>query len=46
MVVKELNEKYFRKEDEGTYIRLRVEKPMAVPFADAPCIEIMRLVSV
>lgn len=43
MVVRELREKFFTKdEDKGAYIRLRVEKPLAVPFADAPAIEIMR----
>ncbi|KAF2655012.1 hypothetical protein K491DRAFT_679233 [Lophiostoma macrostomum CBS 122681] len=41
-VVLELREKFFTKDDEGSYIRLRVEKPMAVPLADAPVIEILR----
>jgi hypothetical protein len=42
MVVRELREKFFAKGDENSYIRLRVEKPLAVPFADAPAIEILR----
>lgn len=46
MVVDELRKKFFRKEDEGAYIRLRVEKPLAVPFADAPSIEILRPVKI
>ena len=47
MVVRELRTKFFTKEgDEGSYIRLRVEKPLAVPFADAPSIEILRRVKV
>ncbi|ORY04559.1 hypothetical protein BCR34DRAFT_572598 [Clohesyomyces aquaticus] len=45
MVVDELREKFFRPElDDGAYIRLQVEKPMAVPSADAPAIEIVRKV--
>ncbi|KAF2786201.1 hypothetical protein K505DRAFT_380419 [Melanomma pulvis-pyrius CBS 109.77] len=42
MVVQELRQKFFTEADEGSYIRLRVAKPMAVPFADAPAIEIFR----
>ena len=42
-VVQELRSKFFDKEeDQGAYIRLRMEKPMAVPFADAPAVEITR----
>jgi hypothetical protein len=42
-VVQELREKFFTKEeDQGAWIRLRMEKPMAVPFADAPAVEITR----
>jgi len=42
MVVQELNQKFFTKDDEGSYVRLRIEKPLAVPFADGPAIEILR----
>ncbi|KAF3045315.1 hypothetical protein E8E11_001423 [Didymella keratinophila] len=42
-VVQELKTKFFtREEDQSAYIRLRMEKPMAVPFADAPAVEITR----
>ncbi|KAF2644637.1 hypothetical protein P280DRAFT_176138 [Massarina eburnea CBS 473.64] len=41
-VVQELREKFFTEQDAGSYIRLRIEKPLAVPFADAPAIEIFR----
>jgi hypothetical protein len=46
MVVRELREKFFTEKDEKSYIRLRVEKPLAVPFAAAPAIEILRPVRV
>ncbi|CAI6334440.1 unnamed protein product [Periconia digitata] len=42
VVVDELRKNYFTAADEGSSIRLRVEKPLAVPFADAPAIEILR----
>jgi hypothetical protein len=42
MVVQQLRQQFFTEDDEGAYIRLRVAKPMAVPFADAPAIEILR----
>ncbi|KAH6639600.1 hypothetical protein C7974DRAFT_135014 [Boeremia exigua] len=42
-VVQELKTKFFvKEEDQSAYIRLRMEKPMAVPFADAPAVEITR----
>ena len=42
-VVQELKTKFFvKEEDQDAYIRLRMEKPMAVPFADAPAVEITR----
>ncbi|KZM25826.1 uncharacterized protein EKO05_0002545 [Ascochyta rabiei] len=42
-VVQELRATFFiREEDQGAYICLRMEKPMAVPFADAPAVEITR----
>lgn len=41
MVVAQLRRDIFHP-DGGANIRLRVEKPMAVPFADAPAIEIFR----
>ncbi|KAJ4399982.1 hypothetical protein N0V91_009055 [Didymella pomorum] len=42
-VVQELKTKFFtREEDQSAYVRLRMEKPMAVPFADAPAVEITR----
>jgi hypothetical protein len=42
--VHELRANYFDFEPEynDVSIRLRVEKPMAVPFADAPSIEVVR----
>jgi hypothetical protein len=41
-----LRKEFFtRKEDENSILRLRIEKPLAVPFADAPAVEIMRTVS-
>ncbi|KAF2712698.1 hypothetical protein K504DRAFT_452851 [Pleomassaria siparia CBS 279.74] len=42
MVMQELREKFFTESDDESYIRIRFEKPMAVPFADAPAIEIFR----
>jgi dihydroneopterin aldolase len=46
-LVDELREKFFDKEDDDdSWIRLRIEKPQAVPFADAPAVEIMRPVRV
>ncbi|OAL04611.1 hypothetical protein IQ06DRAFT_267942 [Phaeosphaeriaceae sp. SRC1lsM3a] len=42
-VVQLLREQYFTSdEDQATVIRLRIEKPLAVPFADAPAVEITR----
>jgi dihydroneopterin aldolase len=42
-LVDELREKFFTKEaDDDAWIRLRISKPQAVPFADAPAVEIMR----
>lgn len=42
-VVEELKVRLFtREDDKGVWIRLRVEKPLAVPFADAPAVEITR----
>lgn len=42
-VVQELKTKFFTKEeDKSAYIRLRMEKPLAVPFADASAVEITR----
>ncbi|PVH98852.1 hypothetical protein DM02DRAFT_595407 [Periconia macrospinosa] len=41
-VVEDLQKNYFTSDDAGSSIRLRVEKPLAVPFADAPVIEILR----
>jgi len=46
MVVQQLRKKFFTEADQGAYIRLRVAKPIAVPFADAPAIEILRPVNV
>jgi hypothetical protein len=47
MVIRELREKFFiKEEDKECFIRLRVEKPLAVPFADAPSIEILRPVRI
>lgn len=44
-VVEELRAKFFtREDDQEAYIRLRMQKPMAVPFADAPAVEITRSV--
>jgi dihydroneopterin aldolase len=39
-----LRQQFFTSEDNDAWIRLRIEKPLAVPFADAPAVEIMRLV--
>jgi hypothetical protein len=33
---------FIREEDQHSTIRLRIEKPLAVPFADAPAVEITR----
>lgn len=42
-VVADLRTKFIQPEsDREASIRLRVEKPLAVPFADAPAIEIIR----
>ncbi|KAL6704694.1 hypothetical protein ACN47E_007976 [Coniothyrium glycines] len=42
-LVDELRQKFFTKEgDQQAWIRLRIEKPLAVPFADAPAVEITR----
>ncbi|KAF2124597.1 hypothetical protein P153DRAFT_134907 [Dothidotthia symphoricarpi CBS 119687] len=42
-VIDELKEKVFTADkDKDTWIKLRVEKPMAVPFADAPAVEMTR----
>jgi hypothetical protein len=41
--MQELKTKFFTKKvDQSAYIRLRMEKPMAVPFADAPAVEVTR----
>lgn len=37
-----MNEIHFSSEARRSTVRLRIEKPMAVPSADAPCIEIVR----
>jgi hypothetical protein len=38
-----LREQFFtREEDQNLVLRLRIEKPLAVPFADAPAVEITR----
>ncbi|EUC28739.1 hypothetical protein COCCADRAFT_8931 [Bipolaris zeicola 26-R-13] len=42
-LVEELRQKFFTQDvDQGAWIKLRVGKPHAVPFADAPAVEIMR----
>ncbi|KAF2263563.1 hypothetical protein CC78DRAFT_533839 [Lojkania enalia] len=41
-VVQELRNKFFGNENQGAYIKVRIEKPLAVPFADAPVIEMLR----
>lgn len=42
-MVEEFRKKYFtREEDQDVWIRLKIEKPMAVPFADAPAVEVTR----
>ncbi|KAF1846136.1 uncharacterized protein K460DRAFT_395624 [Cucurbitaria berberidis CBS 394.84] len=42
-LIEELKQKFFtREEDQDAWIRLRIEKPLAVPFADAPAVEITR----
>jgi dihydroneopterin aldolase len=41
-----LREQFFNREgDKSSWIRLRIEKPLAVPFADAPAVEITRPVA-
>jgi len=41
-----LRDQFFtREEDQSSWIRLRIEKPLAVPFADAPAVEITRPVA-
>jgi hypothetical protein len=43
--VQQLKEHFFtREEDQDLVLRLRMEKPLAVPFADAPAVEITRQV--
>lgn len=42
-VIDELKEKVFIEDkDKDTWIKLRIEKPLAVPFADAPAVEMSR----
>lgn len=42
-LVDELKKKFFIKPgDQQAWLRLRIEKPLAVPFADAPAVEITR----
>lgn len=42
-LIEELRRKFFiREEDQDAWIRLRIAKPLAVPFADAPAVEITR----
>jgi dihydroneopterin aldolase len=44
-VADELKHKFFTKEeDKYAWIKLMIEKPLAVPFADAPAVEITRKV--
>jgi dihydroneopterin aldolase len=44
-VVQLLREQFFtRDEDQAAVVRLRIEKPLAVPFADAPAVEITRAI--
>lgn len=46
-VIQELRAKFFTDDsDKDSFIRLRIEKPHAVPSADAPVIEIYRPVRV
>lgn len=41
--MEELQRNFFtRDEDENVWVKLRIAKPLAVPFADAPAVEIMR----
>jgi hypothetical protein len=41
--IQRLREQFFtREEDQDLVLRLRIEKPLAVPFADAPAVEITR----
>ncbi|KAF2848584.1 hypothetical protein T440DRAFT_401030 [Plenodomus tracheiphilus IPT5] len=42
-LIEELRQKFFTREgDQDAWIRLRIAKPLAVPFADAPAVEMMR----
>ncbi|KAH9862915.1 hypothetical protein J1614_011008 [Plenodomus biglobosus] len=42
-LMEELRQKFFtRDEDQDAWVRLRIAKPLAVPFADAPAVEMMR----
>ncbi|CAO2649742.1 Nn.00g010340.m01.CDS01 [Neocucurbitaria sp. VM-36] len=42
-LIEELKQRFFtREEDQDAWIRMRIEKPLAVPFADAPAVEITR----
>lgn len=42
-LVEELRQKFFTQEvDQSAWIKLRIEKPHAVPFADAPAVEVTR----
>lgn len=42
-LVEELRQKFFTQEvDQSVWIKLRIEKPHAVPFADAPAVEVTR----
>ncbi|KAH7120929.1 Dihydroneopterin aldolase-domain-containing protein [Dendryphion nanum] len=42
LVVEEISSHFFTEMDLESWIRIRIEKPLAVPFADAPSIEILR----
>jgi hypothetical protein len=43
IIQKLLVQQFFtKKTDKDAWIKLRIEKPMAVPFADAPAVEITR----
>ncbi|KAI8932495.1 hypothetical protein NX059_010677 [Plenodomus lindquistii] len=42
-LMEELRQRFFtRDQDQDAWVRLRVAKPLAVPFADAPAVEIVR----
>ncbi|KAF2822407.1 hypothetical protein CC86DRAFT_329934 [Ophiobolus disseminans] len=44
--IKLVRDKFFTRDgDKDSWIRLRIEKPLAVPFADAPAVEITRPVA-